>query len=189
MLLLVRNADDMDRAVKSTNAFSAYRRERSGSEQVSQVLGVWLRRELDAGLPSFGCADLVPDGVGTVKAVKGSDPVSESNPTTSATELKIRESFSLSGVWTVCWVNGVLGHDAQSPAEQRRAIINAIVSPYSREDCRFFPVFQQGESMAHIQNAMRELREQHPKLIGATWFVDDSERGLVAAEVEPDPPN
>ena len=185
MLLLVRNADDMRRAVESTNAFSAYRRERFG-EQVSQVIGVWLRRELDAGLPSFSCADLVSDGVGPVK---GADRISESNPRTSATELKIRESFSLSGVWTICWVNGVLGHDAQSPAEQRRAIIDTIVSPYSRADCRFFPVFQQGESMEHIQNAMRELREQHSELIAATWFIDDSERGLIAAKVEPDPLN
>jgi hypothetical protein len=75
---------------------------------------------------------------------------------------------------------------SQSPAEQRRAIIRTLISPYSQEDCVFFPVFQQGESMAHIQNAMRELREQHPELITATWLIDDSERGLLAAEVEPD---
>jgi hypothetical protein len=34
---------------------------------------------------------------------------------------------------------------------------------------------------------MRELREQHSELIATTWFIDDSERGLVAAQVEPDP--
>ena len=43
--------------------------------------------------------------------------------------------------------------------------------------------------MEHIQNAMRELREQHSELIAATWFIDDSERGLIAAKVEPDPLN
>jgi hypothetical protein len=32
---------------------------------------------------------------------------------------------------------------------------------------------------------MRELQEQHPELISATWFIDDSERGLLAAEVGP----
>ena len=94
MLLLVRNAHDMRRAVESTNAFSAYMRQRLG-EQASQVIGVWLRPELDAGLPSVSCADLVSDGVGSVE---GADRISESNPTSSATELKIRQSFSLFGV-------------------------------------------------------------------------------------------
>jgi hypothetical protein len=108
----------MRRAVESTNAFSAYMRQQFG--EVSQVIGVWLRRELDAGLPSVSCADLVSDGVGSVE---GADRISESNPTSSAPELKIRQSFSLFGVWTICWVNGALGHDARNPAEQRRDII------------------------------------------------------------------
>jgi hypothetical protein len=53
----------------------------------------------------------------------------------------------------------------------------------------FSPYSKQGESMEHIQNAMRELREQYSELIAATWFIDDSERGLIASKVEPDPLN
>ena len=143
MLLLVRNAHDMRRAVESANAFSAYMRQRLG-EQVSQVIGVWLRPELDAGLPSVSCADLVSDGVGSVE---GADRISESNPTSSATELKIRASFSLFGVWRFAGLTAlsvtmreILQSNAaplSTPSSVRTRERTAGFSPYSNKGNRW----------------------------------------------------
>ena len=57
MLLLIRSADDVRSAVKAASEFLVYRRHRfaeaSEADEIDEVLGIWLRRELDAGLPAW----------------------------------------------------------------------------------------------------------------------------------------
>ncbi len=99
----------------------------------------------------------------------------------------ILESFSLSGLWTLCWIDGTLLQQAPSPSERRRRILDAVLitASASQSPCEpgtFFPVFGASDASDSIGATMRELQDHYPKLIGGTWFVDDTERGLVSAK-------
>jgi len=143
MILLIRNADDMRRAIADTKRFSDYWQERFGSDQKeNRILGVWLRCELDAGLPRFSCGD--PES-GEGHRVEDADRSLESNPATSTPSLRVGQSFSLSGIWTLCRVDGFLPGDAQGSVERRLAIVHTLVSPYS-QDKRGFPPYSSKEN-------------------------------------------
>ena len=48
MLLLIRSADDVRSAVEAASEFLVYRRQRfAEAREADEVLGIWLRRELD----------------------------------------------------------------------------------------------------------------------------------------------
>ncbi len=177
-LLLVRSADEMALSIKDASACSVYQRERFGGEQEdTKLLGVWLRRELDVGLPCLSCRDLVSPEDG---AVEGRNRNSE--PISTRSDIRIVSSFSLSGVWALCRLEGVSLDDEKDLAEERRAIVQTLVGPHSQGDSVFFPVFQEEESEEQVQAAMRDLREQHPGLIAATCFIDDRKQGLIRNE-------
>jgi len=166
MLLLVRSADDVRSAVKAASEFLVYRRRHLGEPRESdEVLGIWLRRELDAELPAWFWFDRE----------------------LGAAAVGILESFSLSGLWTLCRFDGIVLRKALSSAERRRVILAAVSSTASsarssREPETFFPVFGASDASDCIGATMRELQDHYPKLVGGTWFVDDRERGIVSAK-------
>lgn len=58
VLLLVRSADDVPSAAKAASEYLAYRRQHTAAPpEANEVLGIWLRRELEAGLLTWPCSD------------------------------------------------------------------------------------------------------------------------------------
>ena len=58
LLLLVRSADDMRSAAKAASELVAYQRQRfAGDRETGDVVGIWLKRDLDAELPAWPWAD------------------------------------------------------------------------------------------------------------------------------------
>ena len=98
--------------------------------------------------------------------------------------LGIRESFSISGIWTLCWIDGTLFRRAQGSAERRNAVLRTLVDTAraSSHNGAFFPVFGPSDPVEHVEATMSELEDRHPNLIGATWVVDDRKRGIGPAE-------
>ena len=173
MLLLIRSADDVHSAVEAASELMVYRRHRfAEAREADEVLGIWLRRELDADLPAWLWLDRELGD--TSKVSPGESGVG------------IRESFSLSGLWTLCWVDGTLLRTAHSATERRRTILDSLVGAASASRSlgateTFFPVFAAVDAVESIKATMSELEDRYPQMIGGTWFVDDRVRGIVPA--------
>lgn len=184
MLLLVRSSDDVRSSIKAASEFLVYRRRHFAEpRETDEVLGIWLRRELDADLPAWLWFDRELGAGVRVDSLPG-ETASQLGPREAA--VGILESFSLSGLCTLCWIDGTLLREAQSSAERRRGILDAVLSTASAsqspcEPGTFFPVFGASDASDSIDAIMRELQDHYPKLIGGTWFVDDRERGIVSA--------
>ncbi len=181
MLLLVRSAGDVRSAVEAASDVLVYRR-RHFAEDRQEVLGIWLKRELEAGLPTWpsSCAEL-----GTGVPVNSQAGAIAADPLGGEAAAGIRESFSLLGIWTLCCMDGAILREAESPRERRRRILDALLSTSaaarsSGEPGTFFPVFGATEASDSIAATMRELRERYPQLIGGTSFVDDESGGIVS---------
>ena len=184
MLLLIRSADDVRSAVKAASEFLVYRRRHFAEpRETDEVLGIWLRRELDADLPAWLWFDREL-GAGVRVDSLPRETASRLGPREAP--VGILESFSRSGLWTLCWIDGTLLRETQISAERRRGILDAVLSTASAsqspcEPGTFFPVFGARDASDSIDAIMRELQDHYPKLIGGTWFVDDRERGIVSA--------
>jgi len=166
-LLLIRSAADVRSAVEAASEFLLYRRQRfAEARDADEVLGIWLRRDLDVDL-----AIEVPG-----------DP----SPTPEEFGVGIRESFSLSELWTLCWIDGTLLRTAHSATERRRTILDSLLltgdaSRFSSASQTFFPVFAGVDAVEFIRATMSELENRYPDMIGGTWFLDDRESGIVPA--------
>ena len=184
MLLLVRSSDDVRSSVKSASEFLVYRRRHFAEpRETDEVLGIWLRRELDADLPAWLWFDRELGAGVRVDSLPG-ETASQLGPREAG--VGILESFSLSGLCTLCWIDGTLLREAPSSAERRRRILDAVLSTAaaSQSPCEpgtFFPVLGASDGSDSIDATMRELQEHYPKLISGTRFIDDRERGLVSA--------
>lgn len=177
MLLAIRSVDDLRSAIAAANGYLAIQRGQIGSnEEEGRVLGVWLRDDVDAGLPRMSCHDLVS---WKAESVTGEKP--RPTPVDTVSGFRIGESTSLSGIWALCWIYGTFVNGAADPLQRMRSVVDGLVSPYSTNDRGFFPVFPKGASPDSVKSAMRELREQYPNLIAKTWFIDDWNEGLIEA--------
>lgn len=183
ILLLVRIADDMRSAVKAAGEFLVYRRQRIAVPcETDEVLGIWLRRELDTGLPIWPSADHEL-GAGVSVNSPTDEGASELGPKEAV--VGIRASFSLSGLWTLCWIDGAPLREAHSSEERRRRILDAFASKTSDLQSTtgpgiFFPVFDVTETSDSIDATMQELQDSYPQLISGTWFVADRARGIMS---------
>jgi hypothetical protein len=180
LLLIVRSADDVRSAVEAANEFLVHLRRRFPEpREVDEVLGLWLRRELDADLPAWLWLDR-ERGLGMrVDAPAGETP----GQGPREADVGVRESFSLSGLWSLCWIDGTLLRESKSPEERRRRILDALVRDAAAEAASqpgaFFPVFEATEPLDLVDENLRQLRDRYPHLVGGRWFVDDRERGIV----------
>ena len=183
MLLLIRSADDVRSAVETASEFLVYRRQAyAEASETDQVLGIWLRRELEADLPAWLWLDREL-GAGVSIEVPG-DP-SKVSPGKSG--VGIRESFSRSGLWTLCWIDGTPLTRAHCATERRRTILDSFLGTApawrpSRATETFFPVFAAVDAVESIKATMSELEDRYPQMIGGSWFVDDRMRGIVPAQ-------
>jgi len=183
VLLLIRSADDLRSAVEAASGFLLYRRQRfPETRETDEVLGIWLRRDLDADLAAWLWLDR--DRGADISIDVAEDP-SKGSPGESG--VGIRESFSLSGLWTLCWIDRTLLRTAHSATERRRTILdsllgNAYASRFSSATETFFPVFAGVDAIESIKATMLELGNRYPKMIGETWFLDHHESGIVPAQ-------
>ena len=182
MLLLIRRADDLRAAVETASELLVYRRQRCAeAREADEVLGIWLRRELDADLPAWLWLDR-DRGAGTSIDV----PRDTSTVSLGESGVGIRESFSRSGLWTLCWIDGTLLSTAHSATGRRRTILDSLLGtasasrPSSATET-FFPVFAAADAVESIKATMSELEDRYPQMIGGTRFLDDRERGIVPA--------
>lgn len=174
-LLLVRSITDAPFAVRAVHEFLAYRRSGSGLEQDDEILAVCLKGDLDAGLPIWHLAD----------HELGQTPVRVCATRGAVAGVGIRESFSLSGIWAVCWVDGPLLRTARNSAARREALLRMLVdAPFplgsSAESGVVFPVF--GADVECVEAEVRALKARYPRLIGSRWYRDDRMRGIVSVE-------
>lgn len=180
MLLMVRSADDVRLAVEAANKFLVYRRRHFPvPREVDEVLGIWLRRELDADLPAWLW---INRELGAGVQLDGSDGEDVLAPRLAATAVGIRESFSLSGLWSLCWIDGTFLEKAKTARERRNQILESLVKEGARGAGEFFPVFDATETSDSIEATLQALRAEHPSLISKTWFSDDREQGLVGPQ-------
>ncbi|MCK9868789.1 hypothetical protein MRI28_03840 [Nocardiopsis dassonvillei] len=163
MLLLVRSVDDVRSAVENVSDYLVNYRRQFGDEPGSnRLLGLWIRPELEAGLPVLlpGAADVTP-----------TQPPSEA--------VGIERSFSLAGIWTLCWTDGPALRETQDPFELRNRILDALVADAAPEPAvpeAFVPVFAEDDA---VETSMAALQARYPRLITEHWYVDDRERGIV----------
>lgn len=184
-LLLVPDADSLDSAVKAATDFLIHQRKRVAARHpADEVVGIWLRRELDAGLPTWPRFDLKPRPGVSIESLTGETP---SGSNSDETAIGIRESFSLSGIWTLCWIDGTPLRRARTPAERRRKIIEVLLSKTSNSEPSFrprsfLPVFHATDGSDVIKATIRDLQDLYPQLIGDTWYVDDRKHGIRRAQ-------
>ena len=183
MLLLLRSADEVRSAVETASEFLVYRRQRfAEAREADEILGIWLRRKLDADLPAWLWLDR-DRGAGMSLVVPGDT----SKVSLGESGVGIRESFSRSGLWTLCWIDGTLLSTAHSATERRRIVLDSLLGtasasrPSSATET-FFPVFAAADAVDSIKATMTELEDRYPQMIGGTWFLDDRERGIVPAQ-------
>ena len=165
-LLLVRSTHDLASAVAGANALLRYRR-RAVSHTRDEILGVWIRRELDADLPvwpSLNPATATLDRAD--RAVGG------------------RESFSLSGLWSICWIDCELLSACETAKERRHRVVDTLVKAACVDSTRgnlgvFHPVFDGAQDSESTEDALTDLRARFLNLNAGTGFVDDATRGLI----------
>ncbi|MBN9660207.1 MAG: hypothetical protein J0H49_18615 [Acidobacteria bacterium] len=180
-LLLIRRGADIPFAVESVNEFLAYRRNALRPKLEHPILAVCLTRQLDAGWPA---RQLERNDAGHV--LPQGSPASGLDH--SGAGLEVRESYSLSGVWTLCRIDGPLMRDARNLESQRELILRMLeegrsAHALSTVEKGVFPVFDTGESTESAEAEVRALRSRYPDLLGPVWYRAD-ETGRVAA-VEP----
>ncbi|USY19852.1 hypothetical protein NE857_32275 [Nocardiopsis exhalans] len=164
MLLLVRSVDDVRSAVENVSDYLVNHRRQFGDEPGSnRLLGVWIRPELEAGLPVSYAedTDAAPSQSHTGKAVW------------------IERSFSLAGIWTLCWMDGPALRETPDPFEWQNRILDSLVAgpvPEPGSPEVFVPVFAEGDA---VETSMTALRARQPHLITEHWYVHDREHGIV----------
>jgi hypothetical protein len=159
-ILLVRSMAEIQVATDEASRFLVYRRQLSQRNQDDEVLAIWVKRNLDGGLPDCLRAE---DRIGLL------------------------ESVSLSGIWSLCRIDGPALRRAHSSGERRDEILRTLVQPElssraSAEPAVFFPVFEPTKSVETIEAEIHSLRAKYPQLVAAQWYRDDNERGIVSAE-------
>jgi len=164
-VLVVRSADDLVSAIAGANELLRYRR-RDVFLNRDEILGVWLRRELDTDLPVW--PTLTP-ATSTLDRADGA--------------VGIRESFSLSGIWSMCWIDGTLWSTCDNAKERRGRIVDTLVRAACGEPTKgtlgpFLPVFDRTQDSEPIEATLTKLRARFSALIGETWLLDDPKAGL-----------
>ena len=166
-LLFVRRQGDLGLALKQVNGLLALRRHRRCTQNGDKVLAVWFRRNLDCKLPTWS---LAVDSLSATTRITGNPDVS----------LTIQESFSLAGIWTLCWIGSPALRSAWESAQQREVVLHSLANVLLEPDSvgSFCPVFDHGQSPESVEAEMRRLKDRYPQLIDAIIFRQDNSRGV-----------
>lgn len=184
LLLLVRSLDDVRPAVKDVGDYLVHQRRQFGDPpQPSPLVGLWIRPELDAGLPA-----LLPCSPSGSDSGCNTDGATAQTPAEEA-PVGIQMSFSLAGIWTLCWMDGPLLREVQGAHEHRHRILDAFVAgrvPEKAPAGAFIPVFDPADASGVIQERLSALRARHPRLVAEQWYVDDRDHGIAGPIQTPD---
>jgi hypothetical protein len=167
LLLFVRSIDDVMPAVEAASELLAYKQNLEGNRQSDDLLAIWIDDDLEAALPAWSVSRL-----GT----------SSERPTT--TPISLRQSFSLSGIWTLCWIDispSESEHGEKSPREALIGTLAKILSAHcsSTGTGPLFPVFGVSDPIESIETSIANLKTRYPSIIGAKWFIHDRSQGKV----------
>ncbi|BBG01202.1 hypothetical protein C8E95_6422 [Pseudonocardia autotrophica] len=173
VLLLIRSVDLAEVSVEQASDYLVHhRRYGDDPDQCDTLLGIWIRRELDADLPTlFPCGERRQTCGCAVD-----DPPEERLP---EVPVGIRTSSSVSGLWSLCWLGGPALREAHNPHQRRHRVLDFLVqgaAPAASLPGAFFPVFAHTDS-DHTVNA-NQLRSRYPHLVATHWYIDDPEQGI-----------
>lgn len=174
-LLLIRSVDHAEVAIEQVSEFLVHhRRYGDDPDQRNALLGIWVRRELDADLPTlFACSERVQICGCTVgDPTEGRPPVAP---------VGIRTSTSVSGLWALCWLDGPALSEAHNPHQRRRQILDVLVQgavPPASLPGAIFPVFAHTDSRDTLDANLTDLRSRYPHLVATHWYIDDPELGI-----------
>ncbi|MFD4210489.1 hypothetical protein ACFWRG_31375 [Micromonospora tulbaghiae] len=157
MLLLIRSVDHTEAAIRQASDYLAHhRRQFTDPHHRDTLLGIWIRPELDADLPAS-----IPCGPSAQICGCTVDEPSRRHPTEAP--LGIRTSSSLSGLWSLCWLDGPVLRQAHSPQQRRHRILDTLVkdaAPQASRPGAFFPVFDPADSSDIVDQRLAELRSR-----------------------------
>lgn len=162
MLMIVRDRV----ALRAAAGYLSYRRGRdSDAGLCGEVLGVWQRPELDVGIPIW----------------KGFDDAPRARREGGA--VRLRQSFTMAGMWSLCWLDGAGLREGESRQARRLAVLAHLVERVTgvtllREDGPFVPVFDESEPCGEL---LEVLRARHPRLVSSRYLRADH---LAAAQAQ-----
>lgn len=91
----------------------------------------------------------------------------------------VRESFSVSGLWSLCWMDDAFIRTAKTARLRRRQLVDALVKGDALQPRAFLPVFDASGTIEAAKAMLRELRAEYPEVVSTTWFLDDGKQGLI----------
>ncbi|GAA4708181.1 MarR family protein [Promicromonospora umidemergens] len=176
MVLLVRSVDDLDAAVPAVNDYLNHLREglSPASRHDSTLLGIWVRGDLEEGLPEW-------------LHYESATPAAAQDETSQAAVAEamvgVRRSVSLSGLWTLCWIDGPLLRATDTTDQARRHVLDTFVAATSeprgsRLGGIFYASFAASRPSKFMAAEVADLRARHPRLVADRWFVVDDDQGI-----------
>lgn len=162
MVLFVHAATDLEAALAAVGQILA-RRRREEPHLAVELYGAWVDSRLDQGMPPI------------LRSGASCDPGSQA-------EIVVHESFSLAGVWSLCWIDGPSLSTAPDAGARQRIVVDALAGAARRADVgrnapQYYPVFPGAMDPQSVRVAFRELRARHPGTVGPTWFLLVNEDG------------
>jgi hypothetical protein len=159
-ILFVHSPRDVASAVKATGELLGYRRRKLSTGR-DALLGIC-------------CSDLY-DPTLQLASPRASNAASDA--------IEVGETFSLSGIWTLAFLDGVRLADEPCPRTRRKRIVEALVMPVYRASTNalrgtFHTVFTASEPEDAVGDTLSELHQRFTGLMGDLWFVDNPTRGL-----------
>ncbi|MDZ7842908.1 MAG: hypothetical protein U5R46_19130 [Gammaproteobacteria bacterium] len=161
-MLLTRSREHLEPAMSAAGRLLGYLARFNRGCGPDELLGTWLRPELDAGLPALPVRGAGRPGIG------------------------IRASFGQSGVWMLCELDGDGLHSAVDGAARLRVVLESFL-PAARASggagC-FLPVFANEVAGGSPNVALRDLRAAFPDAIGDAWLTRKPDGTLTLPEVD-----
>ena len=167
-ILLVRRSADIPTAIQAVNHILHLRYSCIQRDPHEDVVAILVRAQLEAGLPFW-------------PTLAGTRPGSG--------ELGIRESVSLCGVWSLCWLYGqpLLG---EGSATERRAstlrLLGHALPPVAWEAS--FPVLGAEELRACLDSGWRHTSAGERGIPAEGCYGQDHQRGIFALTIGEFPP-
>lgn len=163
MFVLVRSLEDLARSCIELNDFFSFRRKHYPETVLETLLGIWVDPRMAAEPPGA-----------LVHSQAAYRPV------------RIRETFGLQAIWTLCWLETPAGEDRGEVS--RRELLAALIESAGlcqdgMPSGRFIPVFPSEASPSAVQIEMRSLLTPHPLYLMSPWFQDSATGLLIRPDV------
>lgn len=141
MFAVIHRPADLARACEDISAFLTFHHKKRAASRAEPLIGVWL----DPGMPAEIVAELNEDAAKSAAGLGN-----------------IRESVSLGGVWTLCWLD--------SERVGRLPLLEALLERSTADSDnaaprRFIPVFLDDLPVSEVQSEMQELRRHRPSCV------------------------